>query len=608
MAFRMIPRMIPRMSPRLIRLFLAPLSALLALCAAPSTQAQFCLTTQSCIAVHSPGGCNSAACCLSVCTVDPTCCSGNWDAFCVTTANQVCVGYCGAAISGSCYSSHSNPACSNATCCNNVCATDPYCCATAWDVNCAQYASFLCPGTPGTCGSASGSCFAVHSTGACSDATCCNAVCTIDPTCCSSAWVMFCVYAANETCVAGCSPVIESNAQVEVEECPFSSNDPCFTQSGGAPEEITLGRQVFGRLGRAATFVDPIDVDVYRFSVTDTDGDGGASVTMTFASSPVAWAAIVSDAACAPLASALRTVSSQLCVDTVSASVCLAPGNYRVVVAAGAYPTIGGADISCTSPNKYTLTINAVQNCGSICSTAQGSCFVVRDNPGCDNPNCCTSVCTTDPFCCNQLWDSTCVSRAGTMCLSGPPANDTCANAQAAIIGAQTFNTIRANIEWPQIPKSCSTATFARDVFFSWTADRVGMITVSTCGAWFDTVLAVYDGSCTQPLVVTCNDDAPLCAGVGASKVTFEAECGTQYFFRVGQRSVSGGEATLTLSAGSKVCQSCPADFDGDGMVGASDLSLVLASWGLVTGDLDGDATTGASDLSLLLAAWGTCN
>lgn len=52
----------------------------------------------------------------------------------------------------------------------------------------------------------------------------------------------------------------------------------------------------------------------------------------------------------------------------------------------------------------------------------------------------------------------------------------------------------------------------------------------------------------------------------------------------------------------------CPADFDSDGEVGASDLSLLLAAWGAnASADLDGDGAVGAADLSLLLAAWGTC-
>ncbi|MDI9403255.1 MAG: hypothetical protein QM516_05230, partial [Limnohabitans sp.] len=53
----------------------------------------------------------------------------------------------------------------------------------------------------------------------------------------------------------------------------------------------------------------------------------------------------------------------------------------------------------------------------------------------------------------------------------------------------------------------------------------------------------------------------------------------------------------------------CPADFDGDGTVGAADLSAVLAAWGTFGSDvdLDGDNLVDAADLSLLLAAWGDC-
>ncbi len=54
----------------------------------------------------------------------------------------------------------------------------------------------------------------------------------------------------------------------------------------------------------------------------------------------------------------------------------------------------------------------------------------------------------------------------------------------------------------------------------------------------------------------------------------------------------------------------CPADLDGDGSVGASDLLLLLVSWGPCRGcsaDFDGNGTVGASDLLTLLANWGPC-
>lgn len=53
----------------------------------------------------------------------------------------------------------------------------------------------------------------------------------------------------------------------------------------------------------------------------------------------------------------------------------------------------------------------------------------------------------------------------------------------------------------------------------------------------------------------------------------------------------------------------CPADIDGDGVVGPSDLGVLLSVWGTGTSgsDLDGDGVIGSIDLGILLAAWGQC-
>ncbi len=54
----------------------------------------------------------------------------------------------------------------------------------------------------------------------------------------------------------------------------------------------------------------------------------------------------------------------------------------------------------------------------------------------------------------------------------------------------------------------------------------------------------------------------------------------------------------------------CPGDFDGDGVVGASDLAQLLGSWGPCPGcaaDFDFDGVVGASDLAQLLGSWGPC-
>ncbi len=53
----------------------------------------------------------------------------------------------------------------------------------------------------------------------------------------------------------------------------------------------------------------------------------------------------------------------------------------------------------------------------------------------------------------------------------------------------------------------------------------------------------------------------------------------------------------------------CPADLDGDGLVGVGDLLVVLSNWGAAggPGDLSGDGTVDVQDLLTLLAAWGAC-
>ncbi len=53
----------------------------------------------------------------------------------------------------------------------------------------------------------------------------------------------------------------------------------------------------------------------------------------------------------------------------------------------------------------------------------------------------------------------------------------------------------------------------------------------------------------------------------------------------------------------------CPADFDGDGAVAASDLAQLLGGWtdDVVFADLDGNGEVGSADLAFLLGAWGVC-
>ncbi|MFM7134786.1 MAG: dockerin type I repeat-containing protein, partial [Planctomycetota bacterium] len=48
-----------------------------------------------------------------------------------------------------------------------------------------------------------------------------------------------------------------------------------------------------------------------------------------------------------------------------------------------------------------------------------GSCAVASPtSPGCADAECCASICTADPFCCEILWDSLCAGAAQSTCFA----------------------------------------------------------------------------------------------------------------------------------------------------------------------------------------------
>jgi hypothetical protein len=125
---------------------------------------------------------------------------------------------------------------------------------------------------------------------------------------------------------------------------------------------------------------------------------------------------------------------------------------------------------------------------------------------------------------------------------------------------------------------------------------------------------ALEKGDATWAFLI---DDAPLIDGQ-------RIEAGTHYFEwsmhgeaafgdfvcdpqPCNQLSVSG---MPSLKFTQFVEPPCVGDLDGDGAVGAADLSILLSLWGnaaVGTADLNGDGDTGAADLSILLSNWGDC-
>ena len=93
-----------------------------------------------------------------------------------------------------------------------------------------------------------------------------------------------------------------------------------------------------------------------------------------------------------------------------------------------------------------------------------------------------------------------------------------------------------------------SPASFTQDVWFCWTSDVTGMVTIATCGLTdVDTGIALYpaDLGCSCPgdlAPVCCNDDAGQTCGK-QSKITCEVECGRRYMVQLAGRP-NGAVAT----------------------------------------------------------------
>jgi hypothetical protein len=110
-----------------------------------------------------------------------------------------------------------------------------------------------------------------------------------------------------------------------------------------------------------------------------------------------------------------------------------------------------------------------------------------------------------------------------------PPGNDTCAGA-IPLVGGEVSTTNTANATSTGDPVPGCQGSAGKGVWYTYTPNSSGTVSVSTCGSTYDTVLAVYTGSCGSLSPVICNDNnGPSCPGSQAS-VSFSVTGGTTYY------------------------------------------------------------------------------
>jgi len=127
------------------------------------------------------------------------------------------------------------------------------------------------------------------------------------------------------------------------------------------------------------------------------------------------------------------------------------------------------------------------------------------------------------------------------------PPNDSFANAFtiAPAGGTVTGTNIDSSSQSGE-PVACDLGG-GRTVWWRWTAPKNEIVTLSTLGSDFDTVLAVYTGAAVNALApVICNDDVP--GGFFTSEVIFQAVAGTTYRIAVDGYAGDQGFVSLTLT------------------------------------------------------------
>jgi hypothetical protein len=137
------------------------------------------------------------------------------------------------------------------------------------------------------------------------------------------------------------------------------------------------------------------------------------------------------------------------------------------------------------------------------------------------------------------------------------PPNDLCANARPIGTGTYSFNTCGADTDGPVGDPNCLPA---HDVWFRYTCPCSGQVFIDTCNSSFDTVLAVYTGTCPNLALVVCNDNATAgpCSGSLNSFVSFSAVAGVTYYIRIGGAGGAQGSGLLTLSGPYPAAITCP--------------------------------------------------
>lgn len=133
------------------------------------------------------------------------------------------------------------------------------------------------------------------------------------------------------------------------------------------------------------------------------------------------------------------------------------------------------------------------------------------------------------------------------------PSNDNFANAESwafASVVLNTATTITATGYTVNATKETGEPSHAgnaggHSVWYKWTPQYNGAVTITTKGSYFDTTLAVYTGTAVSALTTIASNDDITDGTVQASSLSYTATAGTTYYIAID--GYDGDEAAYTL-------------------------------------------------------------
>ena len=293
-----------------------------------------------------------------------------------------------------------------------------------------------------------------------------------------------------------------------------------WTEQGDAGQlcstaQVPTGTGTLSQISGSASSVQ--DVDAFRIRIDDPAAFSAS--TIGGSEFPIRVLFLFSASTCNGI-----TMSNFASVDqaaTITGQLVAAAGDYVLVIASWEKLPQNAASAAIWNPGSFS----EVQPNGS----------------GAPGP---LSSWSTTSF--NQPTGAYTITLTGASYNPPAPANDLCAAAKVLTsYGTTPFSNQAASTDGP-----AACGSLRNDVWFKHTACVDGAFTADTCtGTSFDTVLAVYSGTCGGLTLVKCNDDTNGCGPAGThSRVTWTATVGTTYWIRVGGLSGARGDGTLTMS------------------------------------------------------------